>query len=143
MQRRIGLLWVVGFFGLVAAADAQTPPPATAGTAFDGTYAFVSATKVNETYTTMRTEHLQQCPERGAARPLVVVNGQARLLHYEGTVGPQGELLMRNVPGPVKSGILPGAEVTISGKIDGYGTARARQTGYNCRYDLLWQKQSK
>ena len=31
MQKRIGWLSVVGFFGLLAAANAQTPPPATAG----------------------------------------------------------------------------------------------------------------
>ena len=30
MQKNIGWLWVVGFFGLLAAANAQTPPPTAA-----------------------------------------------------------------------------------------------------------------
>jgi hypothetical protein len=29
--------WELGFFGLLAAADAQTPPPSSAGAVFDGT----------------------------------------------------------------------------------------------------------
>jgi hypothetical protein len=39
-----------GIFRLVVAADAQTPSPPAANTQFDGTYAFVSSTRVNETY---------------------------------------------------------------------------------------------
>jgi len=39
MPRPIGLLSIVGFFGLLAAANAQTAP---APTAFDGTYRPVS-----------------------------------------------------------------------------------------------------
>jgi hypothetical protein len=59
--------------------------------------------KVNETYTTSQTEHPGQCPDWGA-NSLVIADGQARLLPYEGTVGPQpfegtvepqGDLLMR------------------------------------------------
>jgi hypothetical protein len=49
MQKRIGWFWIIGFFGLLAAADAQTPSPPAVTTQFDGTYAFVSATKLNET----------------------------------------------------------------------------------------------
>jgi hypothetical protein len=143
MQKHIGWLWIFVFL-VSAAADAQTLSPSTPPvTAFDGTYAFVSATKVNETYATMRTEHILRCPDRRAARPLVIVNSRARLLLYEGTVGPQGQLLMRNVPGPVTSGTLPGTETTISGRIDDTGRVRARQTGWNCQYDLFWQKLSK
>lgn len=55
MQKSVGWAWIVGFLGLLAAADAQTPPPPTSGTQFDGTYVFVSAARVNETYTTTRT----------------------------------------------------------------------------------------
>ncbi len=84
-----------------------------------------------------------RCPDRKAARPLVIVNSRARLLLYEGTVGPHGELLMRNAPGPVKFGTLPGTEITISGGIDDTGKVRARQTGWGCQYDLVWQKLSK
>jgi hypothetical protein len=49
MQKSVGWAWIVGFLGLLAAADAQTPPPPTSGTQFDGTYVFVSAARVNET----------------------------------------------------------------------------------------------
>ena len=143
MQKRVGWLWVVGVFGVSAGAIAQTPAVSTADTRFDGTYAFVSSAKVNETYATMRTEHIMRCPDRKAARPLVIVNSRARLLRYEGTVGPRGELLMRNAPGSVKFGTLPGTEITISGGIDDTGKVRARQTGWSCQYDWVWQKLSK
>jgi hypothetical protein len=49
MQKHFVWLWVVGF--LVVATDAQTPSLPAANTQFDGTYAFVSSTRVNETYT--------------------------------------------------------------------------------------------
>jgi hypothetical protein len=49
MQKHVGLICLGGFFRLVAAADAQTASPPAASTQFDGTYAFVSSTKMNET----------------------------------------------------------------------------------------------
>jgi hypothetical protein len=58
MKKHSVWLWVVGFFGWLAAADGQTAPPTAVVTQFDGTYAFVSATKMNETYTTGPTEHI-------------------------------------------------------------------------------------
>lgn len=141
MKKHVGWLLIVGFFGLFGAAAAETASPLPAGTQFDGTYAFVSATKVNETYTTTRTTRLGECPDRKAG-PLIIANGQARLPVFEGTVGPQGELVMRRHAEPVKRGITPGIESVISGRIDGNGTIRARQTGYGCSYDLIWQRQS-
>ena len=87
MRKWIGWLWIVGLFGLVAAAGAQTPSPPAATTQFDGTYAFVSATKVSETYTTGATEHIIRCGDYTAGGPLTIVNGRA---YYEGTVGSQG-----------------------------------------------------
>jgi hypothetical protein len=54
MRRQIGLLSIVGFFGLLGAADAQTLSASTAGAGFDGTYLLVSSAKVNEMYTSMR-----------------------------------------------------------------------------------------
>ena len=47
MRRRIGLVGVVGFFALLAAANAQAPP---ATTAFDGIYRLVSSTRLTATY---------------------------------------------------------------------------------------------
>ena len=66
MQKNIGWLWIVGFFGLVPAANAQTAAPSAANTQFDGNYAFVSATKVNETYTTTWTTRMGQCGDEAA-----------------------------------------------------------------------------
>src|SRR5271166_5967962 len=43
VQKRVGWLWIVGIFGFSAAAIAQAPSSSTAGTKFDGTYAFVSS----------------------------------------------------------------------------------------------------
>jgi hypothetical protein len=145
MQKRIGRLWVVGIFGFSAAAIAQTLPSSTVGTRFDGTYAFVSSSKVNETYTSHITEHLQRCLDRSPPRPLVIVNGHARLFRYGGTVGAQGELLMQRDPEPWGrgAGSSVGVEVIISGRIDNDGTVRARQTGYYCSYDLIWRKMPK
>jgi len=42
MLKQIGLVWIVAFVALLAAADAQTPQPSTAGAVFDGTYRLVS-----------------------------------------------------------------------------------------------------
>ena len=139
MRRRIGLLWIVGFFGLLAAADAQTPSSSTAGAPFDGTYRFVSSAKVNKTYVT-RGGQMGQCPDRSAG-PLTIVMGQARYTsatgyQLEGTVGSQGELAMR-AAGPGQSQPI---EITVSGRIDGAGTVRARQSSNSCSYDFVWRK---
>jgi hypothetical protein len=67
---------IVGFFGLVGAATAQTPLTPAATTQFDGTYAFVSATTLNQTFMAGGTRP-GQCPERKAG-PLTIVRGQAR-----------------------------------------------------------------
>ena len=144
MQKNIGWLWVVGFFGLVAAADAQTPPPSTAGTQFDGTYRPVSSALVNTTYTT-RKGQTGPCPNRRAG-PLHILNGQA---HYttatgyrvRGTVGPQGELAMRAI-GPSSWANQP-IDLSVSGTVDGGGTARVRQLSHSCSYDFVWQKASR
>jgi hypothetical protein len=99
MQKHIEWLWILGLFGFLAAADAQTPSLPAPTTQFDGTHAFVSATKVNETF---RDYHNRErpCRNMGNATSLVIVSGRA---HYttatgylvEGTVGQQGELTMR------------------------------------------------
>jgi hypothetical protein len=73
MYKAVGLMWIAGFFGLLAAADAQTPSPSAATTQFDGTYAFVSATTLNETFMAGGTRP-GQCPERKAAS-LTIVRG--------------------------------------------------------------------
>ena len=74
--------------------------------------------------------------------PIIVVNGRARYKgrYYEGTVGSQGELAMRNVAEPVKWGGIPGVEKFVSGRIDKDGTVRARQISRGCSYDLIFRK---
>jgi hypothetical protein len=142
MQKGIGALSAVGVFGLLAAAaNAQTPSPPTAGTQFDGKYAFVSSAKVNDTYRTP-SGRMGQCQESRAGS-LTVTNGQARLPLYEGTVGSQGELMLRRVPEPTKFGAFPGVEGVISGRIDKDGTAKARRTTRGCSYDVIWRKEIK
>lgn len=143
MHNHVGWLWVVGIAGLLAvAANAQPPTPLTATTQFDGTYAFVSETKVTETYTTSQTEHPGRCPDK-RAKSLVIAEGRAQLPKFEGSVGPQGDLLMRRHAEPVKWGSTPGRGATINGKIDSDGAVRARLIGGRCSYDLVWQKQTR
>src|SRR5215472_5319785 len=137
-------LWVIGFFGLFGAANAQTPSSPAAGTQFDGTYAFVSSTKVNETYMQTKTARIGQCGN-GIVGPLSIVNGQARYSgpnrDFEGTVGPQGELVMRRHEEPVNGGETPGRGAATNGKIDSNGTARSRQVGGWRSHDLTWQRE--
>jgi hypothetical protein len=141
MRRRIGLLSIVGFFGLLAAADAQTPS-STARAPFDGTYRFVSSVKVTKTYIS-RKGQMGPCPDR-IAGPLTIAQGQARYTsatgyQLEGTVGSQGELAMRAVAPPISGGSQP-IEINVRGRIDGIGTVRARQSTRSCSYDFVWRK---
>ena len=142
MQKRIGLLGLIGFFGLVTAADAQLPSASTAGTQFDGTYRLVSSARVNKTYTT-RGGQMGQCPDRNAG-PLTIVQGQAKYTsatrrQLEGTVGAQGELTMRYLAPPSGSGYRP-VEINVRGSVDGAGAVHARQTSSSCSYEFVWQK---
>jgi hypothetical protein len=147
MRKHIGWLWVIGIFGFVAVADARPSSSPAAGMQFDVTYAFVSSTKVNETYRDFHNRELQ-CRNRRAG-PLTIVNGQARYTsrsgrrEFEGTIGSRGELAMRSTAAAAnRLDALP-STVIVSGSIDDQGTIRARQTCWFCRYDFIWQKQSK
>jgi hypothetical protein len=142
MRRQIGSLWIVGFFGLVATASAQTPSPSATAAPFDGTYRLVGAAKVNQTYIS-RKGQTGQCPDR-IAGPLKIVKGQARYTsatgyRLRGTVGPQGELAMRSIAPSTVGGSQP-IELIVNGKIDDNGTVRARQISHGCSYDFVWRK---
>jgi len=133
-------------FGLLAAAYAQTPSPSAGNTRFDGTYAFVSATKVNETFRDYNNEE-RPCRNMGDATSLVIVSGRAQYTAATGylveeTVGQQGELTMRYPPDPEgrHGGISPSSERPVNGRIESDGTVRARQIGFFCSHDLIWQK---
>jgi hypothetical protein len=145
MRRSIGLLGIAGFIGALAVVNAQAQPASTAGTAFDGKYRFVSSTNVNATYTT-RKGQTGQCPSRRAG-PLHIVDGR---VHYTtasgyrvgGTVGPQGELVMRALAPANQGGSQP-ISLSVNGNIDASGTARVRQLAYECSYDFVWQRQTR
>lgn len=144
MRRRIGLLWAVGFFGFLAAANAQAPSPSPAGTSFDGTYRLVSSAKVDQTYVA-RNGQQGPCPDR-VAGPLTVENGQSQYTTatgytLAGTVGPQGQLAMRLLA-PTNSsnaGSHP-IDIIVNGSIDSAGTARVRESSHSCSYDFTWQR---
>jgi hypothetical protein len=68
------------------------------------------------------------CPQpRGPPSTLRIVNGIARAGKAEGSVSPQGVLVMRDFWSH------------YDGQIDAQGTARARSTS-GCSYQLVWQK---
>ena len=100
---------------------------------FDGIYGFISSTRVNQNYVNKATGQTAQCPERDA-ETLTIINGQAYLPIFAGTVGSRGELAMLRVSG---------AEGTVSGAIDSDGTVKAPRTFRHCTYDTIWQKRSK
>jgi hypothetical protein len=112
---------------LAAAAPplaAQTPAPATA---FDGTYAGVSR-EVSKNPSAPRAK----CPPSGALAPLTIKNGvvvASGSAAWEGTVSPQGVLLMRN-----------DRSVRVDGQIDPQGTITAQYSGTGCMTKFVWQK---
>jgi hypothetical protein len=142
MRRNIALLAAAACLGLVVAAHAQRPSPATAATQFDGTYAFVSATKLTETYVD-ENGRIGRCPDPGQGLPLTVADGQARYGRLTGTVGPNGELEIRFSLPAVNSMAGVTYEVRTTGRIDSSGTVRARRSSYFCSYDVVWRKVSK
>jgi len=135
------VLSILGLFGSLAAANAQTAP---APTAFDGTYRPVSWTNANATYTD-RTGRMAPCPSRRPG-PLHIANGEARYTtatgyKLRGTVGPQGELAMRLfAPGNARNTGARTVNLNTTGQIDSTGTARVHQSGASCSYDFVWQK---
>ena len=140
MTKSIRWLAIGGIFSFVSAAEARTLAPSTATTAFDGTYAFVSATpaapvnaRCGDTYS--------------IGGPLVAAQGRAEFTnllghhsHFEGTIGSQGELMMRAAAIAHSESI----DAFANGRIDRDGTVRARMTGHGyCSYDVVWQKEHK
>ena len=111
---------------------AQAPAPTT--TVFDGTHVGVSRTLEG----TMLGYSTRQCPPSGGVAPLTIVDGiarTARLGTAEGSVSPQGVLVMRALAGF-------GAGSRFAGQIDSQGTVTGRFTG-SCSYQVVWQKKGK
>jgi hypothetical protein len=126
----VGLLWIVGSFDLLDTARAQTPSPATAVTKFDGPYAFVSATKLNESFNDQ-----YGCADFNAS-PLTIVGSQVRYSTFAGTVAPDGDLQI-GYSYVAKGGTR---RRTIIGHVDETGTVHARITTSFCNYDGVWRK---
>lgn len=144
MRKHVGWLWIAGFFGLLAAANAQTPSSPAAVTQFDGTYGFVSATRVDETYAVPGSNRIGQCGDTARANrlrpPLTGAGGR----QFEGTVSSQGELAVRSATSSSRGGWAGvGDERMFFGRIDGNGTVRARRIDYYCGHDFIWQKEPK
>jgi hypothetical protein len=135
------------FLRFVYAATAQTQSCSTVGAAFDGTYEFVSSTKLVETYIATGTSRMMQCAD-GMAGPLTIVSGQPRFslsvpgkpAEFGGMVGSQGKLAMRSALPNI--GARP-TERMLRGRIDGTGTVRAQLSGLNCNYGFIWRKVAK
>jgi hypothetical protein len=137
MQKELS---IIGCFGLLLAVYAT---PALSASAYDGTYQLVSSTKVSATYTT-RGGQTGSCPDRNPG-PLTIVQGRVQYTsatgrHFEGTVSPQGRLLLNRI-----EEVLPNSsntfEMNVSGNVDRTGTIRAIQRSYSCSYNFVWQKQ--
>ena len=76
MQKHLAWLPVTGLFGVLATANAQTPPAAAGGGSYDGNYRLVSSANVDTTYTT-RKGQTAPCPSRRAG-PLHIGEGTRR-----------------------------------------------------------------
>ena len=136
-QKTLGL-WTLGVIVLLSAQAAIVGAQTAAS--FDGTYAFVSAAKLSQTYVT-RSGDMGFCPE-SAPGPLYVSQGRAWYVsssgrNLVGTLGQQGQFVIQVIE-PRDSRPF---EMDVNGRIDPTGRAYARQRGNSCSYDLVWQKQ--
>jgi hypothetical protein len=116
MKKSIGWWSLIALFAFSATANAQAASPPAAGDRFDGTYAFVSATTLNETYMTTWRTRMGRCGDIRKLGPLTVSNGSKSSL---------------------------GVEIITRGTINGNGSVHARQIGRSCSYDLVWQKETR
>lgn len=139
-QKGIGWLWLVGLLGSTVSANAQAPASTT--TLFDGTYAGVSReyswiAKYGSAPTSASPPtpgNDAKCGQNGVPFPLTITNGvvQSTPDYWEGTVSPQGALVMRT---PHSS--------RADGWIDNQGIIRARRSGTDCVTTWVWRKQSR
>jgi hypothetical protein len=122
--RRTKVLLTIVLSAVAPPLAAQTLAPTT--TAFDGTYAGISR-DVSKSPSAPRAK----CPPSGALAPLTIKNGVvvSRPAAWEGTVSPQGVLIMRNE-----------RSVRVDGQIDPQGTIRAQYSGTGCITSFVWQK---
>jgi hypothetical protein len=124
MSCRAKALFSIAALTLATPVAAQNPAPTTA---FDGTYAGISR-EVSKNPSAPRAK----CPPSGALAPLTIKNGvvvASGSAAWEGTVSPQGVLLMRNE-----------RSVRVDGQIDPQGKITAQYSGTGCMTKFVWQK---
>jgi hypothetical protein len=125
MSGRTVALSVVAAIALAMPVVAQGPMPPT--TAFDGTYAGMSA------HTSKSPAHGRPCPRWHTPDALTITNG---VVHsgtrdkWTGTVNPQGHIVLRNKQA-----------MRVDAQIDPQGTVTGRYHGPACAVDFVWQKQ--
>lgn len=115
---------------LAAALALAMPAAAQASghtTAFDGTYAGVSA------HTFKSTGRGRQCPRWHTPDALTITNGAVHSGtrdKWTGSVSPQGHVVVRNKQA-----------MRVDARIDPQGTITGRYHGPACAVDFVWQKQ--
>ena len=129
MLGRAKIILTIAAYGFAMPVAAQAPAPTT--TAFDGTYTGASreVSKVRSGGTA------GNCGVNGVPGPVTITNGVVRSQGgggWEGTVNPQGVLVMR----------LPNAS-RFDGQIDSQGAIRGQIGGYICVTTFVWQKKGK
>jgi hypothetical protein len=125
MSGRAKVLLTVAAVALAMPAAAQAPAPVT--TAFDGKYVGVSA------HIAKSTAHGRQCPRQHTPDTLTIANGavqSAARERWTGTVGPQGDVVLRNK-----------LSMRVDAQIDPQGVIKGRYQGPACMVDYVWHKQ--
>ena len=121
MSGRLQALLTITGLALTMPAIAQVPAPPV--TAFDGTYAGVSA------HIAKSTGHGRQCPREHAPDPLTITNGAVHSTakdRWTGTVGPEGNVTLRNRRG-----------MRVDAQIDAQGAIKGRYQGPACFVDYV------
>jgi hypothetical protein len=120
------ILLTIGASAVAMPVFAQTPAPTTS---FDGTYAGIS-----REFSKSPGAPRAKCTPNGVPPRLTIAKGAAHAsgdASWEGTVSPQGALVMR----------LPNT-LRLEGQIDPQGTIRGQAAGTGCIYTYVWRKQS-
>ena len=124
MSSPAALLALATALALAIPAAAQPPMPTTA---FDGTYAGMSA------HTSKSSGHERPCPRWHTPDALTITNGAVHSGmrdKWTGTVSPQGHVVLRNKQA-----------MRVDARIDPQGTIAGRYHGPACAVDFVWQKQ--
>ena len=128
---------IIASLALATPVTAQAPGSTT--TVFDGTYAGVSRESTwIARYGTAPTSaspatpgNDAKCGQNGVPFPLTIMNGVVRSTpdYWEGTVTPQGSLVMRNGTRQLRA------------QIDNQGIIRGQRSGIDCVTTWVWRRQ--